>query len=69
MKPISVCRFLGNKSYFTGTPAFAPAERRPPETACWCGRTQLPVGPDGEDVREERCSGGGRVCFRPQVEL
>lgn len=69
MRPLFVCRFLENKSYHTGVPAEAPKERKAPETPHWCTKTLLPIGPDGKDVREDRCSSPDRPCFHPQVQL
>ncbi len=68
MKPLVVCRFLNNKAYFFPPSLDREADARAPATPFWCARTCDPVGPDGNDVRDDRCL-DGRPCFEPQVRF
>lgn len=68
MKPLHVCRFLQNKAYFMISSATPQPEERAPGTPFWCATTHEAVGPDGKDVRDDRCL-KGRGCYRAQVDL
>ncbi|MGH7163649.1 MAG: hypothetical protein ACREID_09200 [Planctomycetota bacterium] len=68
MKPLAVCRFLENKAYHVPPPPGKEEGLTPPSTPFWCAKTHDPVGPDGGDVRDDRCV-RGRSCFRARVEL
>jgi hypothetical protein len=68
MRPLHVCRFLSAKDYYLPPPLDPEEAKKPPRTAFWCGKTHMPVGPDGGDAREERCC-AGRPCFEPQIRL
>ncbi len=51
------------KYYFLKGPALEPADLLDASNDCWCGRTQIRLGPDDEGVNTDDCR-SGRACYR-----
>lgn len=50
------------KSYFLREPALEEGDLLDASGYCWCRKSMLALGPDGEPVRPEDCR-AGRACF------
>jgi len=50
------------KSYFLRGPALEAADLEDGSGYCWCRKTMLALGPDGEPVSPSDCR-AGRACF------
>lgn len=71
MKPLTTCRYLGNKAFSFPPPLEGYADEADNEgltTPCWCDKTQHALGPDGDPVDLDCCA-KGRPCFVPEVDL
>jgi hypothetical protein len=49
--------------YFLSAPALDRAEFLDGSNDCWCARTQMRLGPDGDPVHVDDCQ-RGRACFQ-----
>ncbi len=57
------CTHLASKkSYFNELPPQTDEQVVDGSQHCWCTKTMLAVGPDGDVVGPEDCA-GGRECF------
>jgi hypothetical protein len=59
--------FRSKRYYFLERPAYERSEILDGSGDCWCGRTQLRLGPDDERVDPDDCQ-RGRACFRSASE-
>ena len=61
------CKDLASKRlYFTDGPPRTDADVVDGSNHCWCLRTMLALGPDGDVVGPEDCD-AQRACFRPRT--